>query len=742
MPNHLRPTALAALTLGAALAVAPLTAAQAAPDDGPVEAGITVPRVENLASDFALGVDVSSVLSLEESGVIFRDDDGARADLFAVLADHGVTDVRVRVWNDPFDADGRGYGGGNVGVERAVEIGARATAAGLGVAVDFHYSDFWADPAKQKAPKAWAGLDAAETAAAVEDFTRTALTEFVAAGVDVQLVQVGNETNGGVAGVTGWPDMARVFSAGSAAVRAVTPDALVAVHVTNPERPGHYAAYAAELAANDVDYDVFASSYYPFWHGTTENLTTVLRQVADTYDKKVMVAETSWVRTLDDADGHPDVIDSAEEAEAYPVSVQGQATALRDVVQAVADVGDAGIGAYYWEPAWLPVGSPDQLAQNRVLWERDGSGWATSFAGEYDPEDAGEYFGGSAWDNQSLFDVDGTPLESLRTFSYVRTGAVAPREVTGVDTVRIALTVGEPLELPSLVTVRFSDGSAEETPVTWESAPDLSVPGTYEVSGSTADGHTVLAVVTVTAQNLLRNPGFEDPDVSMWAVEGPLSLRATDDPRTGERSAHFYAASATSFALEQRVDDLPAGRYVATGSLQGGAFGDGTAAIELVSDAATATAPFTAGGWRVWSEPRTDEIEVAEGESLTVRMTADLPTGAWGTIDDLGLERVGDVAPAPGEPTPTPSPTAPTPEPSPGEPTPGATPGQPTPGAPTPEPSAPATPAPTTPVPSTPVPSTPGGLAATGTSVPFGLAAAGLLALAAGAALIWRHRRR
>ncbi|MFJ4038144.1 glycosyl hydrolase 53 family protein [Microbacterium sp. NPDC090007] len=736
MPIHPRPTALAALTLGVALAVAPLTAARAAPADEPVGAGITVPRVEGLASDFALGVDVSSVLSLEESGVVFRDDDGAPADLFEVLADHGVTDVRVRVWNDPFDAAGRGYGGGNVGVDRAVEIGERATAAGLGVAVDFHYSDFWADPAKQKAPKAWAGMDAAETAAAVGDFTRDALTEFVAAGVDVELVQVGNETNGGVAGVTGWPDMARVFSAGAAAVREVTPDALVAVHVTNPERPGHYAAYAAELAANQVDYDVFASSYYPFWHGTTENLTAVLRQVADTYDKKVMVAETSWVRTLDDADGHPNVIDAASEAEAYPVSVQGQATALRDVVQAVADVGDAGIGAYYWEPAWLPVGPADQLAQNRVLWERDGSGWATSFAGEYDPEDAGEYFGGSAWDNQSLFDVDGTPLESLRTFAYVRTGAVAPREVTGVDTVRIAVTAGDELLLPERVTVRFSDGTSEDSPVTWDAAPDLSQPGVYEIAGATADGYAALAVVTVSAENLLRNPGFEDPDVSMWTVEGPLSLRATDDPRTGERSAHFFAAEATSFALEQRVDDLPAGRYVAAGALQGGAFGDGTASIELISDADTSVAPFTAGGWRVWSEPRTDEIEIAEGESLTVRVTADLPTDAWGTIDDLALERVGDGAPAPEEPAPG----EPTPEPTPGEPTPAPTPSEPAPTQP-----APAEPAPGSPTPSaTPLPThtTRGDLAATGTSVPFGLAAAGLLALAAGAGLALRHRRR
>src|SRR5690606_7495264 len=122
-------------------------------------------------ADFVNGVDVSSVLSLEESGVVFRDDAGQPADLFEVLADHEITDVRIRVWNDPFDAAGNGYGGGDVDVARAVAIGQRATAAGLRVLVDFHYSDFWADPGKQHAPKAWEGLSVAETAAAVEEFT-------------------------------------------------------------------------------------------------------------------------------------------------------------------------------------------------------------------------------------------------------------------------------------------------------------------------------------------------------------------------------------------------------------------------------------------------------------------------------------------------------------------------------------------------------------------------------------------
>ncbi|WP_159501418.1 glycosyl hydrolase 53 family protein [Microbacterium sp. 18062] len=653
IPRSLRAAlaGLAALVVGAAaLAAAP--PATAAPDD-PVPAGVTVPRVEGLSADFITGVDVSSVLSLEASGVVFRDETGAPGDLFDLLADAGVSDVRVRVWNDPFDAAGNGYGGGDVDVARAVEIGQRATSAGLGVLVDFHYSDFWADPAKQQAPKAWTALTTGERADAVGAFTADALADFAAAGVDVRMVQVGNETNNGVAGVTGWDGMAQIFSAGAAAVRAAAPDALVALHFTNPERAGAYADIAAQLASRGVDYDVFASSYYPFWHGTPANLTTVLRQIADIYGKQVMVAETSWAYTLEDGDGHGNVIDLPSEATQYPVSVQGQATAVRDVVQAVADVGAAGIGVYYWEPAWLPVGPPEELEQNRLLWERDGSGWASSFAGEYDPHDAGRWYGGSAWDNQALFAHDGMALESLRVFSYVRTGAVAPREVTDVATVVLSVAEGDPVALPATVAVSYNDGTSEEQAVAWTPGTEwISGVGTYTFTGTTTAGLATTATVTVTAVNHLRNPGFEDPDTSPWTVTGAgLTLRATDDPRTGERSAHFYSDAAYAFELSQTVTGLPAGEYRASGALQGDGE-DAASSVRLIvesSGGASADAPFALSGWREWSTPTAGMIDVADGETVTVRVGASLSAGSWGTIDDLALTRVGgavsDVAP-------------------------------------------------------------------------------------------------
>jgi len=383
---------------------------------GSIAALGALPEAEESA-EFALGADISSLLALEDSGVVFRDPSGTPRDLCELLAAQGVTHIRVRVWNHPYDAKGRGFGGGTMDVPRAVELGRRATAAGMGVLVNFHYSDFWADPAKQRAPRAWEGLDPAGVARAAGEFTREALTAFRDAGVNVWMVQVGNETTTGVAGLTRWEHMAAVFSAGAAAVREVTPHALVAVHVTNPEVEGSYARYAAQLDAAGVDYDVFASSYYPFWHGTLANLTAQLTHVATTYGKRVMVAETSWPHALTDPDATGTAIVTADLTTAYPISPAGQAQAFADVVRAVRAVGEAGIGVFYWEPAWLPVGPPEEAAANRVLWNAHGSGWASAYAGDYDPSAAGDAWGGATWANQALFAADGTPLSSLGIFA-------------------------------------------------------------------------------------------------------------------------------------------------------------------------------------------------------------------------------------------------------------------------------------------------------------------------------------
>lgn len=632
----------------ALLAVAGLLIQGSAAVAAPVESGISIDPVEGLSEDFIHGVDVSSVLALEESGVVFRDFDGQQADLFEVLAAAGVTDVRVRVWNDPYDEQGNGYGGGNLDVPRALEVGQRATAAGLRTKVNFHYSDFWADPGKQFAPKAWAGFSTEETAAAVYEFTRDTLQQFSDAGVDVRAVQVGNETNNAVAGVQNWEQMPQIFSAGAKAVREVLPDALVMLHFTNPEN-NRYAEYAQTLDEHDVDYDVFVSSYYPFWHGTLENLVSELEHVAQTYEKQVAVGEVSWVYSLEDFDGHENTVEAADQAEAYPVSVQGQAWAVRDTIEAVASLGDDGIGVYYWEPAWLPVGAPEDIEQNRVLWERDGSGWATSYASEYDPEDAGQYFGGTSWDNQALFAPDGTPHESLRVFEYVYSGAVTDRVVSHVESVELTVELGENVTLPEAVVVHFNDGSSDEQAVQWSDMPDLSEVGIYSVDGVTEGGLETEARITVRPVNFLLNHGFEDDDLSMWQITGgALTVPSWDDPYSGERSAHFWAEEEFTFALEQEVHDLPGGAYTASATAQGGDSGDGNLSLRLVADdSMEEAAEFELTGHQNWSTPVTDEVQVSEGGSATVILEADLPAGAWGTIDDIELTLVAEADSSP-----------------------------------------------------------------------------------------------
>ena len=176
-----------------------------------------VKKVENLPEDFIFGMDVSSILAEEKSGVKYYGFDGEETDLFSLLAENGINYIRVRVWNNPFDNEGRGFGGGNCDILNAVEIGKRATACGMKLLVDFHYSDFWADPGKQMVPRAWAKLDIDEKEEALYQYTLDCMKQLKDAGVDVGMVQLGNETNGALCGEKIWRDIAHLMDAGSRA---------------------------------------------------------------------------------------------------------------------------------------------------------------------------------------------------------------------------------------------------------------------------------------------------------------------------------------------------------------------------------------------------------------------------------------------------------------------------------------------------------------------------------------------
>ena len=393
------------------------------------EQNIEIRPIANLNAHFICGMDASEVLAEENSGVVYYDYEGRKQDVFQTLSESGINYIRLRVWNDPYDENGHGYGGANADLRNAIELGKRATQYGMKVCVDFHYSDFWADPNRQLAPKAWRGYSPEKKEAAVYQFTADSLTQILESGVDVGMVQVGNEINNGMSGETDASVVNRLLKEGIRAVRELAAkyhkDIKAALHYTLIKDAEGIAKIARKLKQDAVDYDIFGMSYYPMWDGTNENMQKVARNIIETYGKQVMIAETSYCFTAESGDGFKNAfVGDADLVEGYDASVQGQAAIIRDICEAANEAGV--IGVFYWGGTWVPVEAYDPdaanadavLASNREKWEKFGSGWACKCVGAYD--EFSKNYGGSEWNNQAMFDFGGHPLQSLKVFQYMR----------------------------------------------------------------------------------------------------------------------------------------------------------------------------------------------------------------------------------------------------------------------------------------------------------------------------------
>ena len=624
-----------------------------------------VKKVENLPEGFIMGMDASAVPSLEASGVKYYDYDGSEKDVYEILSANGINYIRVRVWNDPFDKDGNGYGGGNCDINNAIEIGKRATKYGMKLLVNFHYSDFWADPAKQMVPKAWKGMDVTKMSEALYNYTKESLQKLVDAGVDVGMVQIGNETNGYMCGFKGWGDITTLMRSGCKATREVCPNALIAIHFANPEKVTNYKNYGYYLASQQVDYDVFASSYYPFWHGTLENLAAVLNQIADTYGKKTMIAETAYVNTDEDTDFYGNT--GTDATKPYPFTEQGQTTHMRNLIDtAVNDIHNC-VGVFYWEGTWISVGT-SSWEENSALWEKYGSGWASSYAKEYDPSDAGKYYGGCAVDNQAFFDANGKARESLKVFALVRGGNVVDNKPDAIEDVNLIIDLNGDILLPSTVNAVMLDDSKQEISVEWKkmakienyvtgpySAIDFNVFKTggvakYDVVGE-AGGMTAHCYVSMVEYNFLKNWSFEDDATGSGWVATPVGsiaeLKLEDkvtDSLTGTKHYHFWNSSALEFTLEQEVTGLKADKYKFTMSTMGGDCGVYESYIYVKINGeivAKADAQFTV--YNEWHTSVIPEFVVNEGDVVTVGIYVKAQgsgNGAWGKIDDALLNSI------------------------------------------------------------------------------------------------------
>ncbi len=424
--------------------------------------GVTdVQAATNIQAGFIRGVDISSIISYENSGQKFYYENGTQGDIFDILKAAGVNYVRVRVWNNPYDTTtGSGYGGGNNDLAKAIAIGKRATEHGMLTLIDFHYSDFWADPEKQFSPKAWANYTNAQKATAIYNFTYSSLQSILDAGVKVGMVQIGNETNGSMAGMGGLYDgvwdltsgVGAAMKKGCEAVSAIntayglTGDnkILKALHFTDPTTN---AAWYAECVNNlSIDYDVFAISAYPFWHGTASDIGTVLKSIAKTYNKKVMVAETAYPYTYTNADASANNVGSASSMNyiPYAVSVAGQTAAVKGILEAVASVNGQsgtsgyGLGGFYWEPS--------EIATTAAKCGTYGTGWASSVSGNYEKlfKSSVSFYSTtnhtSSWDNMAMFSSSGVALSSLSAFKSIGVTAYDKTAINSLITTANALS--------------------------------------------------------------------------------------------------------------------------------------------------------------------------------------------------------------------------------------------------------------------------------------------------------------
>ena len=621
-----------------------------------VESDLYVAPVEGMTDEFIRGVDISSYIVEKDSGVVYKDFEGNELsdyEFFNFLADCGVNWVRIRVWNNPYNDEGQGYGGGNNDIEKAVVMGKLATDAGLSVHIDFHYSDFWADPSKQMVPDAWDHKSLKDMQSLISEYTTDCLNKLLDAGVNVKMVQIGNETNAGMAGETEAERVFALMSSASSAIRAVSDDILIAVHYANPEKQG-YTDYAGELIDAGVDYDVFGISYYPYWHGTLDNLGEVMTTIRETYDKDVVVMETSYAYTMEDGDGFSNSIgDGAVGVDyRYEVSIQGQANSVRDVMDTVCQAG--GLGVFYWEPAWIPVevwveGSDNANSvyeSNKSKWEEYGSGWAASYSVKYDPDDAGLWYGGCSWDNQAMFAFDGTPLESINVFKYVFGGTTAENGVSFVLDIEHESGIGKAVEMPETVEATLIDGSKIDVPVVWNAdeiaSAEATGAGDYNISGvATADGvdFDINCTLHIMNVNFLSNAGFEDGDMSMWSITGAGIDRVKDNnKRSGDYSLKFWSADPVVYTVEQKIEKIPAGNYELSAYLQGGDAGSSAVfQLYIVVDGTEYTASTKVSGWLQWDNPVITDIVIPEGAEVVVGVRADAAANAWGAWDDFTL---------------------------------------------------------------------------------------------------------
>jgi arabinogalactan endo-1,4-beta-galactosidase len=347
-------------------------------------------RIQPPLPGAVLGHDISTLQQLESVGKTFSDGGQVQA-AEQILAHHGATYIRERLWvNPPMPFND---------LPHILTMAPRIKQAGLKFLLDFHYSDFWADPGHQTTPQSWQGQDLPTLANTVYTYTRNVVQQLASQGTPVDMVQTGNEVTDGmlwplgqiyVNGSQHWVEFTTLLKAAIAGVRHGSPSTKIMVHIDRGGDNGGSRYFYDNILAQGVDFDVIGLSYYPWWHGPLSAMQANLNDLAPRYHKDIVLVETAYPWTLADGDGYPNIVNAQTPLlPAYPPTPGGQLGYMRELLSILGQVPERrGRGVVYWESAWIP-----------------GVGW--------------EPGAGDAWDNMTLFDFNGQALSSINCYENV-----------------------------------------------------------------------------------------------------------------------------------------------------------------------------------------------------------------------------------------------------------------------------------------------------------------------------------
>jgi len=314
---------------------------------------------------------------LEAVGARFYDN-GVQKNAMAILKDHGMNMVRLRIWHTPDN--------GRDGLEATLQMAGRIKALDLDFMLDFHYSDFWADPGKQYTPAAWENLNFSALRDAVRDYSFDVVKALVDQGTTPDIVQIGNETTTGMLWDYGrvggsfdttsqWGRYTSLTKAGIEGVRAAGGDDIeIMIHIDRGGDANGVRWFFDNFTAFNVDFDLIGLSYYPFWHGDLGDLEAALNVAATRYNKPVMLAEIAYPWTLQWFDSQNNFVGSADQLiDGYPATPDGQRAMMEAIVQRVLDLPDGmGVGVCYWSPELWALPQYPTAWENLAVFDNNG----------------------------------------------------------------------------------------------------------------------------------------------------------------------------------------------------------------------------------------------------------------------------------------------------------------------------------------------------------------------------------